>query len=204
MPSKPAGKRWRPWTIWLHMHLATSDTVANGLLPHSPEELTNLAATYDSLAGLCRDSKSFVEAEAVYRKEPASHARRILTAGGHSATPAGHAANCCSRPTTRAGRRWPSRNTSQSNRVAMRKRWSRPGFFAGLRCSLATIKRYRPPSARRSQARASTGRCMPSKPRSRIGIAMSPTSKTLRPTSRSAGEATFSSFYVSGNHESRI
>ena len=47
-------------------------------LPHSPEELTNLAATYDSLAGLCRDWKSLDEAEAVYRKELACRARLAI------------------------------------------------------------------------------------------------------------------------------
>jgi tetratricopeptide (TPR) repeat protein len=46
--------------------------------PHSPEELTNLAATYDSLAGLCRDWKSLDEAEAVYRKELACRARLAI------------------------------------------------------------------------------------------------------------------------------
>jgi hypothetical protein len=46
--------------------------------PHSPEELTNLAATYDSLAGLCRDWKSLDEAEAVYRKELVCRARLAI------------------------------------------------------------------------------------------------------------------------------
>ena len=46
-------------------------------LPHSPAELTNLAATYDSLANLCRDWKSFDEAEAVYREELACCVRLV-------------------------------------------------------------------------------------------------------------------------------